>query len=219
MAPNLITRTVQIAAPVSNGVALLQTLVAAGPLTLNGSLTSAGKATFDQARRIGVASSGNDSAITWTAVGTDRYGRPQTEVFNGANAGTAQSTKDFLTLSSLTGSGAAAGNVTAGTTGTASSDPIVVDYFANPAIYNVIAANPNGAVYTIEGATDDLSPNYDMTANSPAWVPVGPFNAISTTGNTPGQIPGPYTLLRLTLNSGLGPVTARFAFPLVAGNA
>lgn len=218
MAPNLITRTVQIVAPVANGAALSQAF-ASGNLTLNGALASAGVVTFDAARRLGIVSSGNDSAVNWTITGTDRYGRAQSEVLAGANAGTAQSLKDYLTVTKIAGSAAAAGTVQAGTTGTASSDPIVVDYFANPALYNVVGVNPNGAVYSIEAATDDLSPGYDMTANNPAWVAAPNWSAVSTIGNVQNTIQGPYTLLRLTLISGLGPVTTRFAFPLVAGNA
>ena len=211
------TLSLQLAAPNPNGAANLQALGAAGNLTLNGSLVSGGKATFDVARRVGITSIGNDTGINWTVTGTDRSGRAQSEVLQGAATGTAQTQHDFLTVSNVAGSGASANNVEVGTTGTASTAPYLVDYFATTANYNAIVSNPSGSVYNIEGCNDDLYPNLDETLANQNWVPVPNASGISTAGQI--FIQGPFVMIRLTVISGTSLVTARFAFPLVGGGA
>ena len=116
MAPGLNVLTLALAAANVTGITTSQALASAGNLTINGALTSAGVATFDVARRVGIASVGNDTGINWTVTGTDRNWRPQSETFAGASGATAQSTKDFKTVTQIYGSGAAASTVTAGTT-------------------------------------------------------------------------------------------------------
>jgi hypothetical protein len=64
---------------------------------------------------VGVTSAGNDTGITFTVVGTDRYGNAISETFAGANASVASGAKNFATVTSITPSGNTAGNVTAGT--------------------------------------------------------------------------------------------------------
>ena len=219
MSANLKTISLILAAPVQNGISLLQSNASAGNLTITGSLATGGVATMDVARRVGITSMGNDSGLTWTITGTDRYGRAQSESIAGANDTVAQSTRDFLTVTKIASSGATASTVEAGTTGTASTVPVVVDYFVNRGDYNCICTNPGGDTYSIEGATDDFAPSYDMTVNSPAWVAQTNFNAITAVGPTQGLIQGPLTLLRLTITAGTGLVTARIAFPFVAGMA
>lgn len=212
------TLALQLASPVQNGIAALQSLGAAGNLVLNGSLVSAGVATFDVARRVGITSVGNDSGLLWTITGTDRNGRAQTEVIQGANAGVAQSTLDFLKVSQIAGSGATAGNVIAGSTSVGSTAPYIIDYFATTANYSVMASNPGASVFSIEYSNDDLSPNYDLTLAAPTWVAPTNVNGISAT--TLQQIvQGPFVMCRLTINSGTSLVTARLAFPLVGGGA
>lgn len=128
-----IVRNITLSAPQAAGLALTQSLGAAGPLLLNGPLITSGNpvvATLDTQRRVGITSGGNDTGITWTIVGTGRLANgsvnqpnpPLTETIAGANTGlTAQTTQDFSAVYSITGSGATASTVTAGTTGTASS--------------------------------------------------------------------------------------------------
>jgi hypothetical protein len=128
-----ITTSVTIAAAVANGLAQAQQLFGAGShaLALNGSLVAAsGIATLDAPRRVIIASAGNDSGINFTVVGTARPeqgGIALTETVAGTNGGTAQTTQDFATVSSITASGATAGNVTAGTNGVASGPWVVWD--------------------------------------------------------------------------------------------
>jgi len=65
-------------------------------------------------------SAGNDSGITFTIVGIkvgNLTGAYTTEVVTGANASTASSTNFYTYVDSITASGASAGNVSIGTTG------------------------------------------------------------------------------------------------------
>ena len=61
-----------------------------------------------------IDSAGDDSALTFVVVGTDRKGVSQTENVTGANAAVARSTYQYKTVTSITTSGATAGNVTVG---------------------------------------------------------------------------------------------------------
>jgi hypothetical protein len=112
--------TKQLAAASANNIALSQSLAAAGNLLINGSAASGGVATLDTQRRVILTSAGNDSALTWTVIGTNDDGAPIKDVFLGAN-GVAQSNLDFKTVTSITGSAATASTVTAGTNGVGST--------------------------------------------------------------------------------------------------
>jgi|TARA_R110000787_G_scaffold54342_3_gene126474 hypothetical protein len=83
-------------------------------LTLGGALTSGGSATFDSGRVITILSAGDDSAKSFTVVGTDVNGDAQTESITGANDGTATGSSYFKTVTSITAVGNPAGNVSAG---------------------------------------------------------------------------------------------------------
>lgn len=70
--------------------------------------------------KVRITSAGNDAGITFTIVGIkvgDLSGKFTTEVVTGANASTADSTNFFAYIESITASGASAGNVSIGTTG------------------------------------------------------------------------------------------------------
>ena len=69
---------------------------------------------FDVPRNVIITSSGNDSGVTFTVVGTDLYNVVVTEVITGANAGIAAGLKAFYGITSITASGASAGTVKIG---------------------------------------------------------------------------------------------------------
>lgn len=213
------TITYQLVAAVATGIATSQSGTAGTALTLNGSLVSGGVATLDSggaARRVIVTSAGNDSTNTFTIVGTDRYGRPQTEALAGvANPAVAQSQKDFLTATSITPTNNTASTVTAGTNTVGSSTPMVVDAWVNPALYGCGTVVVGTVNYTIEKSFDDLAPAYDFTVNNPTWYPESSFTAQTT--SVSGTITGPVNYIRLTINSGTGSATARIIMPFVAG--
>lgn len=100
----------------ANGIALTQSLAAAGALVLNGARVAAGKnyAQLDYPRRVTITSAGNDSGITFTVTGTDLYNKPMTQTLAGGNVAAVTTTKAFYRVSSVTGSGATAAAVTVG---------------------------------------------------------------------------------------------------------
>lgn len=117
-----------------NGIVTAGAIGGAGAITLNGALVTSGVATMDFARRIGILSAGDDSGDTFTIVGTNPDGAALTEVVTGGNATTVESDGYFLTVTSITASGASAGNVTIGTVDEIASKTIPVNaYCTEPA--------------------------------------------------------------------------------------
>ncbi|MDA9100684.1 VCBS domain-containing protein [Planktomarina sp.] len=96
---------ISVAAAVGNNAALV----------LGGVLASGGSVTNSLAQKITISSTGNDSGIEFTVVGTNAAGAALTETVTGANADTATSIGSFLTVSSVTAVGNPAGNVSVGT--------------------------------------------------------------------------------------------------------
>lgn len=131
-----------------DGLAEAQAVAGAGALTLNGALIEDGIYTADgsgktiYARRIGILSAGNDAGITFTVVGLDPDKKDQTEVITGSAGapGTSESTKYWSQIDSITASGAAAGNVSAG----------IVDEFATNTI-PLNTYNTHAATVSLEG--------------------------------------------------------------------
>jgi hypothetical protein len=201
-------------AAAATGIAASQSGTAATPLTLSGSLVTSGVANLVVARRVIVTSAGNDSSITFTIVGTDRYGRSQTEVLTGAS-GVAQTSHDFLTVTSITPSGNTASTVTAGTNSVGSSDAYICDAAINRADYSASVVVSGTVTYIIEESYDDIGPNYDQAANTVNWFTDPIFNA--QTANQAGILSGPFTMIRLTINSGTGTATARIITPMGVG--
>ncbi len=205
-----VVTTLTLAAAVSNGIAQAQSLAGAGNLTLNGSLVSGGVATLDSggaARRVIVASVGNDSGITFTVTGTVRDpGNPTgsgiagSEVLTGTNAGTAESMRDFLTVSKIAASGATAANVTAGTNGTGSGPWVPWDNFVPPFQVAVAAKVLSGApTYQLDVTYDDV---YSVVVpDAVAWADMTGKTAAAQTSLSESKGAVPVRSSRLTLTA------------------
>lgn len=203
MLPSSISKN--LAAASSNNIALSQALGGAGNLTLNGSTVAAGVATLDTQRRVIITSAGNDSGINWTVTGTDDTGNSVSDTFAGGNVAAAQSNRDFLTVSKIAGSGAAAGNVTAGTNGVGSSPWKSLSTQKTPANASVAVIVSGVAVnYTVE-YTYDAYWNLPSGVTLPGIFPVQTLSGQTINGE--GTLPWPTAGVRLTINSGTG--TAR----------
>lgn len=217
-----LTKTLSIgglAAASSNNIATTQAGTANTALTLNGSTVTGGVATLDLPRRVLVTSTGTDTSINFKIVGTDRNGASMTETIKGGSSGNPVYTaNDFLTVTAVTPSGNTAANVTVGTNTIASSAPMIVDFFANPNQIGCSIAVVGTANYTIQEALDDLSPAWNIGANTPTWSNDPNFTA--QTNNLQGQLSGPFTMIRILINSGAGSgasVTGKFVTPFNAG--
>ena len=97
-----------------NGISTAAAVANNAALVIGGALASGGAVTFDAPRNITILSAGNDSGISFTAVGTDETGSAVSESITGANADTATGTQLFATITSITAVGNPAGNVSAG---------------------------------------------------------------------------------------------------------
>lgn len=207
----------QLASLIANGVSLAQTPGAAGALTLNGSLVSGGVATFDVARRVAVASAGNDSGVIFTITGTDRNGNVQTDTVTGLNISSGFTVRDFLTVTGISSSAATVGAITVGTNGVGSSPWVMDNYLATVWALAVAVSIVNGAVtYTVEHTYDDPNDTGPSLTVGPqqfslvpasyipplAW-PDGTLTGKSTNGETnfEGQ---PIFAHRLTITAGTG---------------
>lgn len=160
-------------------------------------------------RRVILTSGGNDSGITWTVVGTNASGNRITDTFAGANAGVAQSTSDFVTVTSITPSAAVATTVTAGTNGVGSSPWVFWNWLGNsPLNIGVAVELVSGAVnFTVQHTYDD--PN----ALPPGVTHPLPFNFPAITGasaTVDGSYTTPITATRVLINSGTGVIRVRF---------
>lgn len=205
------TLTLSLAASDDNGICASQSAAGAAALTINGALASGGVATMDKARRVAVTSAGNDSGITFTVTGTDRYGRSMTEALTGSNASSVESEKDFLTVSSVATSGAIASTVIVGTTGVGSTGPMILDAWSNPADLSFAIETSGTVTWRLEKTLEDLSPSYDLNSNTPLWfsdVEITATNSSPSGDNVTGIIKGAMTMARLTIVSGTGTVTA-----------
>ena len=214
--PSLVT--LQLVAGSTNAVALSQTPLVAGNLTLNGALVTAGVATFDVARRVAIASAGADSARVFTLVGTDRYGNAQSEtITNVATPTPVNSVKDYLTVTRVSVDAGTAGAITVGTAGVASSpwvldNPYVMSWYLSIAVQIISGA----ANWTVEHTYDDPNKGGTTLVASPQGF------IVEATSNTPptlwslaalraqaGNVEAQYAnqpimAHRLTINSGTG---------------
>jgi hypothetical protein len=97
-----------------NGISVAAAVGNNAALVIGGALASGGSVTFDSPRNITILSAGNDSGISFNAVGTDETGSAVSESITGANADTATGAQIFTTIASITAVGNPAGDVSAG---------------------------------------------------------------------------------------------------------
>ena len=84
-----------LASASANNIALSQTVTGAANVTLNGALVTSGVAYLDKPRQVLITNVGNDSGITFTVVGTDRYGASLSQTVTGTSGSTVATTVDL----------------------------------------------------------------------------------------------------------------------------
>ncbi len=100
-----------------DGIITAVTPVGAGAITFDGVLVTDSIAYLPSTRKIVIASDGNDSGVTFGITGTDALGASQTETITGPNTTSVYSANEYKTVTSVSISGAGAGNITVGTVG------------------------------------------------------------------------------------------------------
>lgn len=164
-----------------DNIATAQALGGAGDVVLDGVAVVDGVAVLDTQRRIGITSVGDDTGVIFTVYGTDGSGTVISEEVVGANAGLAQTLRDFKTVTRVSGDGATVGNITVGTTDTGSSIPILADTWFQAqyiGIQGKVTDGVGGVTWTIETTIESLFPKlpiyvpgYDQTPPMLTWVP------------------------------------------------
>lgn len=197
MRPVVVTRT--LATADADGIAQAQTLVGAGSLTLNGALVVSGVAQLGVQRVVGIASTGNLSAVTFTVYGTDQAGNTISESIAGPNNNTVSTTLNFLTVNQVAASAAVGTNVTVGTTSVGASAAIPLDVYLDPF---------NASLFL--DVTGTVSVTVQYTGDDNVLTSTGPFvwydhsDLTSQTTDAVGTIISPVTAVRLLTNSGTG---------------
>lgn len=151
-----ITQAVTMAASDPNGVSLSG--IENGAVALDGALVADGVATFDVPRHFLITGASSVVSVTFTVVGTDRYGNVITEDIAGpTGATTAQGVKNFKTITSVTTSASTVAAVQTGTGDEADGPWIPLDHYMTP--FEV-------SVYGDVSAGASLTFGLDMTLNA-----------------------------------------------------
>lgn len=206
----IVSVTVGPLAPASaNNICLSQTPTAAAGFTLNGALVAGGVAVLDTPRRILFTPAGNESANTFTVTGTNWSGQPISETLAGGNATATYTALDYATVTRITIANNAAGAITVGTNGVASSPWVHLDEWALPQV--ALQCNATGTVsYTVQQTLD--SPNGATYSLSPAkmvWINSSDTNVVNATTSQQSNYAYAPVWTRVLLNSGSGSVTMR----------
>jgi len=197
-----------LAAASANNICLSQT-PSAGNMTINGALATGGVATLDTPRRVLFTPAGNESSNTFTVTGTNWSGVPITESIAGTNATAFYTVLDYATVTRITIASGAAGAITVGTNGVASSPWVILDEWALPQV--AIQCNATGTVnYTLQQTLDNANSfSYSTTPAAMNWVNSSDTNVVGATATQQTNYAFAPMWTRVLLNSGTGSVTAR----------
>lgn len=195
-----------LAAALSNSICLSQTPAGAGFLTENGSLVSGGVATLAVPARITITAAANETAKTFTIVGTDHSGNSITETITGPNATTVTSVLTYKTVNSVFISAAAAGAITVGNSQSGASPAIALDPWAFPQV--AIQCSVTGTVnYTVQQTLDNPNdPVNPIARSSMNWVDHPDTNLVGATVTRQGNYGYAPLFMRVVINSGSGTV-------------
>jgi len=197
-----------LAAAVANNIATSQTPTSS--ITLNGAAVVGGVAILDTARRVLVTTVADESAKRITIVGTDLTGQVQTDIITGPNATTGQSNLDFKTITSMSINVAAAGALTVGTNGVASSGWVRFDPWANAQSF-IQAIVTGTANYTVQvTAQDPNDPTLNLLPYQVTWNSALDATLVGASTNIVGSFTISPTFARVVLNSGSGSVQTTF---------
>ncbi len=164
-------------------------------------------ATLDTARRVLFTPAGADSGISYVINGTDYAGLPISETLAGVNsASTTYTVLDYLTITSIATTGAAASTTQIGTNGIASSQWATFDPFSDPggtAIGTYVSGTAN---YTIQQTVDDPNSTSNAVARaSMTWINHPDSTVVSATAAMQVNYAYIPAYSRILLNSNTNP--------------
>lgn len=193
-----------LAAPSANNIALSQTPLVAGNLTLNGALVTGGVAVLDTARRVLFTPAGAEATNTtvWTVSGTDWNGNSVSETVNGVNnPSTVFTVYDYATVTKIAVNKGQAGAVTVGTNGVASSRPINLDPYA-PSPTSIQVTVSGTVNYTVQQTLDSVT---GLGYTKVTWLPHPDVNLVAATANVQGNYAYIPQFCQVVLNSQTNP--------------
>lgn len=197
--------TLSVALPVADpdGIAAAQTTLAAGSLLINGALAAGGRVTLTEQQFIGISSTGNLSAITFTVAGYDKAGQVLSESLAGPNNDTVVTANAFAVVTGVTVSAAVGTNVTVGTTQSGASLPVIIDHYQNPVNVTLKLSVNGTADGTVQYTNDDV---FSLSPEDVEWTDDTDLTNVNT-GYETATIVSPITAVRLVNNSGSGELT------------
>lgn len=182
-------------------------------LTPSGAVTGAvtvgsfSAATLDTPRRLLFTTTADESANIATITGTTWAGAAATETLTLVNNSTKGSVLDYLTVTSVTMSAAAAGNISIGTSGLASSAWVRCDPWADAQVS--LQVTVSGTVnYTVQQTLDNPNDPIDSPVVTPAgvtWVSSADPYVVAATATMQSAYGYAPTFTRVLLNSQTNP--------------
>jgi hypothetical protein len=169
-----------------------------------------GVAVMDKPRQVLITTTGSESGKTATITGTGFSGNPISETVALPNNSTVASVLSYATVTAITISSAAAGAMSAGTNGVATTPWVRLDEWAPSNV--AIQCTASGTVnYTVQQTLDDPnSPTSPVAVASVTWLNHPDTNLVAATGTVQGNYAYLPLFVRVLLNSGTGTVTANF---------
>lgn len=197
-----------LAAADANGICETQSGVST--LALNGALVVNGVAVLDTARRVLITSSSVDNDKYFTVTGTSASGNTQSETLLGPDTASVYTALDFKTVTSITISANATGNITVGTNAIASSAWVMFDPYAFPQVS--LQCDVAGTVnYTVQQTLDDPNSRTNPTpAAECVWFSNPTAGLVGASTSQQGSYAIAPLYARVTVNSGDGVVKATF---------
>jgi hypothetical protein len=180
--------------PIANDVDYIsttETLTTPWALQLDGVLT------FATPQHVTITTTSDETGETFTVVGADRNGLALTEALAGPNATVVVGTKNFATVTSVTGTADATG-VTAGVNGTCESQWVPTNYRGSDFNIGVAVENSATCTMTVQHTFDDVQADGfvedDATLHSHETI-------AAVTANTDGNYASPPTAIRLKITA------------------
>ena len=153
-----------------DGISTLASAAGAGTLDINGALALDGVYTGENARRIGILSTGDDSLVTFTVTGTDGDNKDISESLAGSSGapGTVKTDAYFGSVTEVSISAASASTVAVGTVDELVTNTIPLDRI-----------NHNAATISVEDITGDINYTVEETFSDMQNADVFEFYEVS----------------------------------------
>ena len=201
-----VTITKVLTAADADGICASQTPGAAGNLTINGALATAGVATMDTQRQVLFTFAADESARTFGVYGTLQNGTEFAENVTGT-ATTATTLADYKTITRISVDAATAGALTVGTNGVGSSPWYVPNRHISPCAISLELDFDGTANADVEHCFNRV-PLERLIAPDATKIPVvyNHSTLAAKTTDSEGTYTSPPAGIRLTINSGTAAV-------------